>query len=297
MQRAAMAILVAAIFAASTNISHSKPTVARKPAIAELELLFGAIRPESLEQKMSEMELRYTRFASMEDICVTLETAAADHELPVSFFARLIWQESRFRPYAVSPVGARGIAQFMPATARERGLDDPFDPIAALHKSAGFLRDLRNQFGNLGLAAAAYNGGPGRVQAWLKGRGGLPTETRQYVHIVTGSPADRWRGKEVTAVQTGRIPEKVPCPALVAMAAANADIEEPVRQAAAEVRRAGGDKSSNSLRASNVSEKKTEKRSVKVARKTRVVKSRAAGRGKARTSRVRVAETDRGRKL
>ena len=71
---------------------------------------------------------------------------------------------------AVSAKGAQGIAQFMPQTADFRGLADPFDPIEALHNSASYLRDLRERFGNLGLAAAGYNAGPGRVSAWLAGR-------------------------------------------------------------------------------------------------------------------------------
>ena len=67
----------------------------------------------------------------------------------------------------MSPKGAEGIAQFMPRTADWHGLADPFDPIEALRHSAGYLRELRDRFGNLGLAAAAYNAGPGRVSAWL----------------------------------------------------------------------------------------------------------------------------------
>ena len=63
--------------------------------------------------------------------------------------------------------GAEGIAQFMPATADFRGLVDPFDPIEALKNSASYLHDLQQKFGNLGLAAAAYNAGPGRVSAFL----------------------------------------------------------------------------------------------------------------------------------
>ena len=70
-------------------------------------------------------------------------------------FVRLIWRESRFNPSAVSPKGAQGIAQFMPGTAGERGLLDPLNPVQALPKSAEFLAELRSQFGNLGLAAAA----------------------------------------------------------------------------------------------------------------------------------------------
>jgi hypothetical protein len=82
----------------------------------------------------------------------------------------------------------------MPGTARMRGLDDPFDPFAAIAKSAELLRDLNREFGNLGLAAAAYNAGPGRVRAWLGGRRGLPGETRAYVRIVTGRAAEEWMG-------------------------------------------------------------------------------------------------------
>src|SRR5579859_6204479 len=91
-----------------------------------------------------------------DDICRALEQDAAENELPVEFFARVIWQESRFNARAVSNKGAQGIAQFMPATADYRGLVDPFDPIDALKNSARYLRDLKARFGNLGLAAAAY---------------------------------------------------------------------------------------------------------------------------------------------
>jgi hypothetical protein len=87
---------------------------------------------------------------------------------------------------------ARGIAQFMPRTASERGLLDPHDPVQALPKSAEFLRELLHEFGNLGLAAAAYNAGPRRVRDWLEGRGGLPSETQRYVEIITGHPAEEW---------------------------------------------------------------------------------------------------------
>ena len=87
---------------------------------------------------------------------------------------------------------AQGIAQFMPGTANERRLLDPFDPVQALPKSAEFLNELRNQFGNLGLAAAAYNAGPHRVQEWLAGSASMPAETRNYVSAITGSTVDDW---------------------------------------------------------------------------------------------------------
>ena len=132
-----------------------------------------------------------------DSICLMIESAAKANALPVDFFARVIWQESRFRPEEVGPLtrsGARaqGIAQFMPATAAERGLSEPFDPVQALPKSSQFLAELREQFGNLGLAAAAYNAGPHRVREFIAGSRGLPTETRNYVLAITGHPVEDW---------------------------------------------------------------------------------------------------------
>src|SRR5262245_58079764 len=71
---------------------------------------------------------------SPDDICRALAQAAVDNDLPVAFFTRLIWQESRFDPEAVSSAGAMGIAQFMPHTAARRGLVDPFEPLQALRE-------------------------------------------------------------------------------------------------------------------------------------------------------------------
>jgi soluble lytic murein transglycosylase-like protein len=127
-----------------------------------------------------------------ETLCKELGWAALNNGLPAEFLVRLIWQESRFDSHSVSPKGAEGIAQFMPGTARWRGLADPFEPIEALRQSARWLKELRAQFGNLGLAAAAYNAGPRRVQDWLDGRGRLPGETRDYVKIITGRSAEDW---------------------------------------------------------------------------------------------------------
>ena len=132
-----------------------------------------------------------------EAMCLMIESAARAQDLPLEFFARVIWQESRFQSDAVGPVTrngqrAQGIAQFMPGTANERRLLDPFDPVQALPKSAEFLAELRGQFGNLGLAAAAYNAGPRRVQEWLAGTGYMPQQTRNYVLAITGTPVDDW---------------------------------------------------------------------------------------------------------
>jgi soluble lytic murein transglycosylase-like protein len=148
---------------------------------------------------------------TVDDICRALEQDAAENQLPVEFFARVIWQESRFNAQAVSSKGAQGIAQFMPSTADYRGLVDPFDPIEALRNSASYLHDLKVQFGNLGLAAAGYNAGPGRVSAWLAGRRSLPSETRNYVAIITGWTADEWASAKPPDTPETTIPQGVPC--------------------------------------------------------------------------------------
>lgn len=129
---------------------------------------------------------------SPDSICRAVAAAAAANDLPVEYFTRLIWQESRFNPNAVSRAGALGVAQFMPATAKWRGLTDPFEPLASIAKSAEHLRDLNREFGNLGFAAAAYNSGAGRVREWLIGRRTLPGETQAYVRIVTGRSVEEW---------------------------------------------------------------------------------------------------------
>lgn len=125
-------------------------------------------------------------------LCRLIDGSARARAVPVGFLTRLIWQESSFRPDVTSPAGAQGVAQFMPGTARERGLADPFDPEQAIPAAAALVAELKDRFGNLGLAAAAYNGGPSRVAAWLAGRGGLPDETRDYVARITQRSAEDW---------------------------------------------------------------------------------------------------------
>lgn len=122
-----------------------------------------------------------------------IEHTADASGLPVDFFLRLLQQESGLDHRAVSRAGAQGVAQFMPATAAERGLIDPFDPFEAIPKAAEFLREQRAAFGSLGMAAAAYNAGPQRVRNWLAGRSSLPQETRAYVSKITGRSAEDWR--------------------------------------------------------------------------------------------------------
>lgn len=143
--------------------------------------------------------------------CHALKEAAEASQIPVAFFARLIWQESGFRRNEVSHAGAQGVAQFMPETAAEVGLDDPFDPLKALPASARLLRKLRDDFGNLGLAAAAYNAGSGRIQKWLAKQSELPRETRDYVRTITGTRPEDWiEDADMVAIRAD-LPRGAPC--------------------------------------------------------------------------------------
>lgn len=145
-------------------------------------------------------------------VCSAIVAVARANELPVTFLANLIWQESSFRLQTISGAGALGIAQFMPDTANERGLVNPFEPVHALFTAGRMLKRLQARFGNLGLAAAAYNAGPQRVSNWINGRDGLPAETRDYVIRITGRPARDWTTADVVRdPEATLMPARAPC--------------------------------------------------------------------------------------
>ena len=191
----AMLASLAQAIAQDPPSATSAPTDPARPGAEETVKPPEATPPEATPAEKPKETARESD--TREALCLMVESAARAANLPLEFFARVIWQESRFQSDAVGPVTrsgqrAQGIAQFMPGTASERGLLDPFNPVQALPKSAEFLAELRDQFGNLGLAAAAYNAGPRRVQEWLSGSGGMPQETRSYVLAITGSAIEDW---------------------------------------------------------------------------------------------------------
>src|ERR1700733_8227214 len=201
----ASAMILSAVVPATAQDGALPPINIANPgakvlALTADEIKHGAPRPEAAQVE-----------ATQETLCLIIESAAKTNDLPLEFFIRVIWQESRFQPKAVGPVTrngqrAEGIAQFMPGTASERRLLDPFDPVQALPKSAEFLSELRHKFGNLGLAAAAYNAGPRRVQDWLPGSGAMPQETRNYVLAITGASLEDW----AIGGENGRVPNPPP---------------------------------------------------------------------------------------
>jgi soluble lytic murein transglycosylase-like protein len=114
-----------------------------------------------------------------------IEEAAKRERLQPDLLHGVVRQESGARPCAVSPKGAMGLMQLMPATAKALGVGNPFDPKQSVDAGARFLRTLLDAYGDLPRALAAYNAGPARVNA----SGGVPDipETVQYVQKIVGA--------------------------------------------------------------------------------------------------------------
>jgi hypothetical protein len=216
--------------AAASNISFnvhtgsgpasSQTAPALLPALADAPHRQGedaADLPQSPPPAASDAEADQAPPESIDALCKSLLASAVENDLPVPFFANLIWQESRFQHDAVSSAGALGIAQFMPEVAIEVGLGDPFDPHEAIPASAKFLHGLREQFGNVGFAAAAYNAGAHRVTEWLEHKKSLPRETQIYVVRVTGRSAEAWRKAPQNDTQLAFV-RLLPCRGLPAFA-------------------------------------------------------------------------------
>lgn len=148
----------------------------------------GGVIADAIEQLTDEVSdvanslTGYTYAKVPEKYRGAIASAEANHGLPDQMLARLLWQECRYRESIItgkvrSPAGALGIAQFMPATAAEMGID-PLDPFAAIDAAGRYLRSLYRQTGDWAKALAAYNWGIGNVKR--KGLTAAPTETRNY---------------------------------------------------------------------------------------------------------------------
>jgi hypothetical protein len=201
-----------AVAAQAESISKlDRQTTFRENAVSTSQVLNTKVaQPARTETGTRGGTPRAAMPSSIDAICDAIASAAARNDLPLAFFARLIWQESRFDPLLVSSKGARGIAQFMPGTASWRGLKNPFDPIEAIAKAGQLLNELRREFGNIGLAAAAYSAGSQRVRQWLARRQDLPRETQQYVRVITGQRAEEWALSTSAAALLETSPD-IPC--------------------------------------------------------------------------------------
>ncbi len=171
------------------------------PAYEALDAVHGIPAPRASVKSRCTDDGRHCISLSnyVPDVCTAIERAAGINGLDPHFFARLLWKESLFEANAVSPVGAMGIAQFMPGTADLVGLDDPFNPAKAIAASARYLRALSDGLGNVGLAAVAYNGGENRAARFIAQGGSLPWETQDYVQAITGLTAWNWRDRPAKA--------------------------------------------------------------------------------------------------
>ena len=122
-----------------------------------------------------------------------LNATATRHAISPALLEAVVWQESRWHPQALSPKGAMGLTQLMPATARALGVD-PRDPVSNLDGGARYLRQMLDRFGgNLEKSLAAYNAGPGRVER----ANGIPAiaETRNYVTAILARLGNQVSGR------------------------------------------------------------------------------------------------------
>lgn len=230
---------------ASTELAPAQAAFAysaRHPITALPDEAFEHLRPdevitvelrEDADHVVVAPPVRVPRRYSRQELCSAAASVAQANNLPVPFFANLIQQESAWRTHVVSPAGAQGVAQFMPFVARAYGLQNPFDPIHALRVSGKFVAELFEQFGNIGLAAAAYNAGPGRVQSWMTKRGKLPQETRDYVKNITGQPAERWAKARKLSHDDIRLPAHARCTDSRTLEAQAAERDKVIQVAAA----------------------------------------------------------------
>ena len=157
-----------------------RPSNYRKPQREKSKSNFHKT-PSPFKFSTSDRSQKELRFVPL------IKIAERKHKLPEGLLSALIWQESRFNPSAISPAGAAGLAQLMPATARDLGVTNRHDPHQSIDGGARYLRRMLDQFGSIPLALAAYNAGPNAV----KRVGGIPRnkETPRYVTKVL----QRWQ--------------------------------------------------------------------------------------------------------
>jgi len=164
--------------------------------------MFGApalLAPEPLDEEIVRLPELAPPFRD------AIAAAAARHGLDVKLLQALVLTESAYRPDAVSSAGAAGLTQLMPATARELGVEDRFDPAENLRGGADYLARQLRRFQDVRLALAAFNAGPARVAAL--GRIPRIRETEQYVETVVECYLALTAGRDVRSSRACRTPE------------------------------------------------------------------------------------------
>lgn len=157
------------VYARSETQSTGLETFRKGPA--------SPIEPQTHEKKESEGQ---KKISVREDIERSIQEAAKTYDLPPELIRGVIQAESDFQVEAVSSAGARGLMQLMPATAKDLGVEDPFNIDQNIDGGSRYLKNMLVRFGSdLKMALSAYNAGPGTVERY---GGDVPySETRQYV--------------------------------------------------------------------------------------------------------------------
>ncbi len=156
---------------------------------------------------LSKHLLWHTSWEAEQSIPARIRWAALDADVDPALFQALVETESGLRPHAISPVGACGLTQLMPSTARMLGLDDPFDPDQNLRGGATYLKKLLSRFdGDFELAVAAYNAGPSRVAKL-----GMVPRIQETQHYVT-KILERFQHLKAEPPPTAPLPREKPTP-------------------------------------------------------------------------------------
>ena len=193
-RRSATSLLAGAmLFALSCQVVPLAPNAPpAAPALAQAQPEPAALPAEALAAVRTELEARRTGLASeeLDALARTIVSEAQHHQLDVALVMAVMHVESRFNSFAVSPVGALGIMQIMPATGEElamqhgvrwMGQQTLFDPHVNVKLGVAYLKKLAERYGNVSTALAAYNWGPGHIDGRLRRGTALPTEYPQLV--------------------------------------------------------------------------------------------------------------------
>ena len=191
-------ILLVACLALAGSWAQSTPPAATGVALPPV----SAAPPAAVDAEIELVEARLRAGAhallpeECSDLARTIVEASRAHDLPVELVLGVIHVESRFDPHAVSPVGALGLMQVMPATGLEvaRRLGEPwagrntlFDPQANVRIGVAYLRQLHDRYANTRAALAAYNWGPGKIDARLRAGRALPVQYPKLVFDAVAS--------------------------------------------------------------------------------------------------------------